>query len=55
LARIIEINTEAGYFYSKRMLFGKIFIALTDGQHIVKVSETETYKNLEEEKKLIND
>jgi hypothetical protein len=55
LARIIEINTEAGYFYSKRMLFGKMFIALTDGQHIVKISETETYKNLEEEKKIIND
>lgn len=50
LMRIIEINTEAGYFYFKPMLFGKIILALKDGQNIKKVSDTDAYKILEEEK-----
>lgn len=50
LARIIEINQEAGYFYYKKMLFGKIVLALTDGQNLKKVSSTNIFKKLNEER-----
>lgn len=50
LMRIIEINTEAGYFYFRKMMFGKIILALKDLQDVKKVSDTNTYKTLEEEK-----
>lgn len=52
LARIIEINTEAGYFNFKRTLWGEIILSLTDGKNIKRVADTDTYKILEEEKKL---
>lgn len=55
LSRIIEINTEAGYFYYKKMLFGKIILALTDGQNIKRISETSVYKNLVSEREYYNE
>lgn len=50
LARIIEINSEAGYFYYKKMPQGKIFLALTDGQNIKMVADTDAFKKIEEER-----
>lgn len=49
LVRIIEINSEAGYFYFKRIPSHKVFIALTDGKDLIKASETMTYKMLQAE------
>lgn len=54
LARIIEMNEEAGYFFYKKMLFGKIILALKEDD-IIRISDTETYKRLEEERMFIED
>lgn len=55
LARIIEINQEAGYFNYKKMLFNKIILSLTDGQNIKRISETNVFKNLESEREYYNE
>lgn len=54
LSRIIEINSEAGYFYFKRMPGDKVFIALTDGQNTRLISDTDTYRVLQEEKNMLD-
>jgi len=55
LARIIEINSEAGYFYFRRMPFGKIFIALTSGQDVRKIADTDTFRILNAERMAFED
>lgn len=50
LARIVEINYEAGYLFYRPMPFGKIFLAITDGSDTKQVSMTETYQRLEQER-----
>lgn len=54
LARIIEINVEAGYFFYKRM-GSRIFLALTNAQNTCRIEETETFKRLLNERQKGNE
>lgn len=47
LARILEVNSEAGYFHYKELLFDKILIKLTENKTYKRLSETAIYKELQ--------